>query len=1348
MDTTKTSEKRPRWRRWLIVGLAVVVLMAGGWQGVKWIVRVERYLPMLTGLVERYTGLPATVGGATLRLLPSPRLAAWDLAVGADDFQATAARVDVQVDVFGLLRRRVNVTGVQVRDVKVVLPESNDALLERIKAVRAHFPGKSDDADAEARTPATGGERDALHVAGFAIRVAEVRAREVTVRRGDVVWLRGDAVARDVLASRIPAEVDAVLPFLRGDATLRAAVTTDLSGASPRIDGAAFLRQLDIENLAGDPRIPHTRITLDAKVQGVVSEEITVELSGEMRTAVSDAFSGRIGAMAGYRGGVLTVRGARLDSAGLEALAEAEIAAETMTFRVLKATASGEGLRVLLAMVPIAGVRLVPRPDARFAITDFHIGALPSGTLGLLSGDIALDGIDLALQDGPVAFPAMTGRIGVKDNAFHIQALKSEGFEIRGEISPDLDAMTAAVKLSGEAELSREKLAMFLPLDSVKRLSGGMTLKRLSGVFGAGRPMPPKDLVAEATLRNVSGAIILPERAAPLEIEQLQGGVAFREGAVHLEELKAQGIGVNGKLRPDLKTGAVAVDLSADLDLAASLVQAFLPEDMISGVAGTLSCKRIAATIIPGEGLPKDLLIEGAVRDGRATLKTPAFTDHFSGIAATFTSDLQRVNAKISMTSETMGALQFEGQYALADQSVHGVLSADIARAARPFLPEGAATEYGLPVLSAYGASRFDVEVRLPQPGAPEGFVHAVRQGSPALDARVNLALKDDAIAPATVQARASFPTAAVAKALPAQVSAEGPVNVEASVDFSAQSFQATAVLNDAVLRVGDFVHKRKGVPLQVQARGGSPQQPFAPQSARIGINGEQIDVDLRGDAPRIPELDLNLQPLSALLVEGASMRGRVRGSVDLAPVALSLQLDNAGVTLSPEVAIESVTGLVSYRPDTIQLDHVHIRGADSDCTINAATHDGMWHATVEGPKLNMNAVETIYQAVATMLAEKNGAGTDSAQPREASGEMTVSAPGAMPGKARVQLQSVYYRRGRMDDVRADIDVTPEGIRISNLTFRPYAGQVTGQAEMVYGKGGAPATIVTNLNLNAMDLRFLDDVAFEQPRGISGLASGVVDMRLPAASGMPLYQGLNGTIDITAEKGGLGKLGYATKILAVLRTTEILRLSLPSLCDDGLTFRTARLKLDTTGGNIRVQDVALIEKSYALVGSGLVNLPGNSMDVDIGFNVLESVTGIVDRVPIVGDTVGMLREGMGFRIRMRGSPFDPNIRLDAGIVPIRREERREGMVGAVVDGVGAVVDSVTSPVVGGVTSVVGGVVSGVVGGVHGALGRNRRTQETAEEAPPEGEAAPEESALEEAPTPEPPAESAPAPASP
>ena len=101
--------------------------------------------------------------------------------------------------------------------------------------------------------------------------------------------------------------------------------------------------------------------------------------------------------------------------------------------------------------------------------------------------------------------------------------------------------------------------------------------------------------------------------------------------------------------------------------------------------------------------------------------------------------------------------------------------------------------------------------------------VAQVRQGSPALDARVNLALKDDAIAPATVQATASFPTAALAKALSAQVSAEGPVNVEASVDFAAQSFQAVAVLNDAAVRAGDFVHKRKGVPLQVQARGGSP---------------------------------------------------------------------------------------------------------------------------------------------------------------------------------------------------------------------------------------------------------------------------------------------------------------------------------------------------------------------------------------------------------------------------------------------------------------------------------------------------------------------------------------------
>ena len=479
---------------------------------------------------------------------------------------------------------------------------------------------------------------------------------------------------------------------------------------------------------------------------------------------------------------------------------------------------------------------------------------------------------------------------------------------------------------------------------------------------------------------------------------------------------------------------------------------------------------------------------------------------------------------------------------------------------------------------------------------------------------------------------------------LPGAVRTEGNAKLSFRMGAEETGLHLEADLAGARLRVGDYVEKKPGDALGVAVK--YRQAPdYALESATVTLLGESAELQLAGAVPGIPALNVNLAGLSPLLAKGGSLSGRVTGAVDLSPFKAKLQLDGAGIAPAPEVAINSVTGQVAYEAGALRCESLRVLGADSDCTADATLQNQVLDARVTGQKLNLNAVTALYDA---FTAPPEGTASSAAAPA-----LPPGAPAQrITGRVSVQLESLLYRRARAEALRADAALTPQGIDIHNLALRQGAGSAQGAVHLAYG---TPNVLETSLKLSGLDLEFIDGLAFAESRGMRGAVTGPVNLRVPLASGDTLYRGLNGTVDARAENGTYGRVRYATELLTVLKGLEIVRLKMPRLRDEGLTFKTSTLKLRITDGRIAVEEFSVEDPAYAMAGGGTIDLPADAMDVMIGFNPLESVTGLVKVVPGVGQALDLLKDGTGLRIRASGSPFSPTVRPEAGLLPVGTE---------------------------------------------------------------------------------------------
>ncbi|MCP4639944.1 MAG: AsmA-like C-terminal region-containing protein [bacterium] len=741
----------------------------------------------------------------------------------------------------------------------------------------------------------------------------------------------------------------------------------------------------------------------------------------------------------------------------------------------------------------------------------------------------------------------------------------------------------------------------------------------------------------------------------------IQGSLVAREGVFTLTELTSPGLALRGTLIPNLDDQSVRVDLAGDVKLTRERFAGFVSTDAVSDLGGTIRLDHVRGTFpAPEGGLPTDFSIEGTLQDGRVVVATENWQDRVEPLRIDFRAVPDAVETRVEAQSERLGRVVSSGRYRVSAAEWTGDVRADLAAMALPLPTDGAAAEIAPELLAAYGQSSFNVAVALPSAKTRDIRITAVRDAAPAADIALTLARPagepDASYALGALDVKTDVPIAVLAKASPANLSGDGNARVRVLRPGDAPAFSVAADLTACQVDVGQHVSKQPGDSTTVDVRGAITADGWTPRTVHVKCLTQAIEGRFDGDRFRIDNLNLDLGRMTPLFHGGLQAGGQVRGTLATSPLELRLDLANARVPLSPEAGIDQASGVVSCRGDVWNVTGLSVNGANSRVVVNATGRGSRWEGAIKGEQLDIDGVSALVEAVNTLLGES-----------DETPEVGAPAVAAARGEDRpftaefaVEVQRLLYRRAQASNVLAQVHVNDTGVTADILELRPYTGSATGVIRIASSKGEQPGFVDVDLKLAGIDARFIDELAFETTRNLTGALTGDVKLRVPIAGGPDAYRGAQGSMVFTGKNGSLGTLGLATKLLTVYRATEITRLRLPSLRDEGLVYDLCQGKAVMTNGVLNVEHFKLQGASYLIGMTGSVDFPESEMNLLVNFNALETVSSLADYVPVVGKTVQDITKLGGITFLAHGPPEDPKVTLVAGPV--------ENIAGEVTDG--------------------------------------------------------------------------------
>ncbi|HPA03080.1 MAG TPA: AsmA-like C-terminal region-containing protein [Candidatus Hydrogenedentes bacterium] len=826
---------------------------------------------------------------------------------------------------------------------------------------------------------------------------------------------------------------------------------------------------------------------------------------------------------------------------------------------------------------------------------------------GPFNGTLWIRGSEITLNDLTLTAPSLTALADATRTADGAIACELQDVQVRG------DALAAVY-----AMVNSERLQLVPQKDAAITATN-----MLVGVD------------AEGALRLVNGQVqfagvqpTLADGSRPFG--DIQGRVHLDEGVVQIDEITGSGLAVRGSVRPDLKRAGASVDLEADLTLSPGVVAAFLKDNTrVKGLSGHMAFKRIAGTFEQGKPLPDDLKIDGVLEKAQATLVLGKLEETLTGISGRFAAEPGAVKVTGSCTSSLLGPVSADARITPEEQRVTGVLQADLARLNLPFPEDETGRNAVMNVASAYGASAFDVKVTLPTANAPVGAVRITRQGAPELSATVVLARDKDAIFIASADTRAVVPLAAIRELAPGSVRLDGTAAVTAAIPMNQDSFEAHVDLAQAALRIGQYVNKQPGDPATADVLIARVNDAWKPRTVTLHYGGEDLVARFEGDRI-VSDFELEVASLRPLFAGTVQADGQARGSLKTNPVELEMQLENCVLALSDTLRFDSLSGRVAYAGNTPRVDNLAVRGLNSDFTLALhATPEGVWQGTVRGNQLDVDSVTAALRGF-------KGDDTAADAPKPA----TKKSP--PPVNLDVQVAKVLYRTAEVGDVRARVTGRDGVYDIRDLALAPGGGAVTGTAQVRMAAGPGPSTIALDLALNNVDLAAVDGLAFPAPRGLKGATSGTVKLTAPFGGGLNPTHGATGTVQFVSRNGTLGRLGIATKILTIMRTTEIIRLRMPPTKDEGITFDTCEAKAVLDSGFMTIEQFDLKSPTLAMAAKGTMDFPRNATDMTVDIHLLQMATQVLDIVKLDG-VADEIRKQSSYRLAISGPPDDPKV---------------------------------------------------------------------------------------------------------
>ncbi|MCH8205197.1 MAG: AsmA-like C-terminal domain-containing protein [Candidatus Hydrogenedentes bacterium] len=874
-------------------------------------------------------------------------------------------------------------------------------------------------------------------------------------------------------------------------------------------------------------------------------------------------------------------------------------------------------------------------------------GLGPEGTPeGRFSADLTMDGrgandIDFELKG---TFES-EGQAALAGRLVATASWREDGLTVHEAIwtSPGLEAR-------GDAVLGREG-TLALRLRSVQADQGA--LNDLAGLASFAGVLPVanedgairvKDVVmefpAEGAPRLSTGeltfqGITIEDAQGGTLAEGLEGRIVVDEGLIRIDEFTSDSFSLQGTLRPDFDAPSLTIDLRGRAKIRLAHVAAFLGSDVVRDAEGDLIVAVLTCTIAPGQGIPGDLAIEATLEGGKLDLKTDAYELRIAPVTIEFATDSEGIHTTLRAASPDIGPLIVKGRYAPEEGKWLGRVTADVPLIVAAFLLPESGLPIIDPVLARYGHSTFWAELELPTDENDGVAVYLRREGAPTLEGR--LAFVPDASGSmrlGKIEVESRMQLEGLGEEIFSDVAATGEGRITFTRDPAQARFDFQADLTQASIKAGEFIEKKQGDRFGFRILGDAGDT-WAAREIRVDLLEETVSVVLAEDGGAKVQFNLEVEQLAGLFPEGSTTHGVISGEFTSAPWEGRLTFDGVGFAIDSERRLRSISGTLEILDDVVAIRELAIVGVRSDFTLAATRQDGRWDGSLRGAALDLDWVRVLANGAASFTSHRE---------EPAPGDSLWDDP--LLGEFYVHLDKIYYRRGEMDAMTARVLAGPDAIRIQDLSLRPYSGKLTGTIDIVPG-GDTDAVVRAELKLDEIDGRIFDEILYDEPGEVHGTISATVSVSAPLGAPKAMIAAANGRAVWTATEGSLGKLGFATKLLTALKTVEVINLKVPSLRDEGLTYNTFTGEVQINSGVMALKNVLLDGGAYELEADGQVDFAQEEIDVTVHVHVLESVSKIIEKVPVIGEITKLTTDLVGVTVLMKGSPYD----LETVVVP-------------------------------------------------------------------------------------------------
>jgi hypothetical protein len=875
-------------------------------------------------------------------------------------------------------------------------------------------------------------------------------------------------------------------------------------------------------------------------------------------------------------------------------------------------------------------------------------GTTVNGTMDIATENLQrFDIVSNGTIDIP-SFPALGGSYGVggawEDGIFT--------FENGAWVAPGLQAV-----LSGRWEGS-EGLELTVQEATLQERGLQALLARADAKMGVSAPGGVAVVANNIRLAAVKGQIVVQQARLTLPgiqiladgdpfLQAVWGQVNVRDNVFHLAPLRSENLELRGAIAPDWNTGVATFNLHGQGMLDDAVLAMWLDTQALQQLSANVEIQQLKGTYRQGEGVPDDLVVQARITEGRATVRRPEFSEALRNIEGSVEGAPGAVEAQLAGESESLGSIEVKAQYAVPERALRGALTLPLQNGHALLVEKLELPEVAAAIAASYGQSTIGFAIHLPQDDEPL-VIALEREGDPELQVDLTLARDAEGYTLAAVDAKGRFPAEALDSVVPDRLDLRGPVNVGVSQERGTGRFSVDADLTTTEITLGDLLKKDPEHTAGLIIAGTVERNRWEPQTAEIRLLEERFHARIENKAVVIDDLDVQvaaLAPLARLPAGAEHLRnatGRITGQIDTSgPV--ELRFHEVAFPLTGAFAIDRLDGTVRYEDGALAARDVRLLGLNSDLELAARQRGALWEAQLTGRTLDINAILAVWRELRP-------------QPEEDQPDQTVMQavlPGDqepwVQGEIEVALDQVLFEDAALAQVRTRIVLKDRDVSFQDLRLVPGEGEVTGRLDIKQVVGKGPTVYDIEIELDRVDAGVIEDLREgDEQRDIEGTVSGDIDLTLTEQEGESIFAGADGTVNLTARDGTFGKMGFATKVLGLMQATGILSLRAPFQRHGGLFYRTVDTELEFDDGVMEIEEAELRAASYTMRARGTVDFDQLESDVRVNVDLLEGATGLIEKVPVVGDIIGLAKRPFDVRLRLTGSPYDPTVQQNLG----------------------------------------------------------------------------------------------------